>query len=261
MGFIEIASVNSPEELSGIWNTYFDLEKISAAGKSVWPSQDISDGERFFVGKSQSVIVFSGNKVSDYITGPGAFLFHSAFEPFKYTVRSRECFESVYRKYPEIFATYFGDVRLLVINQTQPLRIPFSFSDAVYYDKKYNLNINMQGTGFFEIGIENTLEYLAESDFKTDIFDRRLSLGENDEHRISAEFSELVKSTIYDIRDINYDKLIYNTDMIADLIDPKLRSRCLLNSGMKLMSIEFSSLCPDEKSVMDIVRLRQNNKI
>ena len=99
MGFIEIALVQSPSELVGIWNDYIntDDEKI----RERFHKQDekvrftvldekIGDGTRFFVGKEQSVILFSGEKLMDYCIGPGAFLYHGTFENGMYTSQTRE---------------------------------------------------------------------------------------------------------------------------------------------------------------------------
>lgn len=37
-----------------------------------------------FLNKGQPFIMVSNNKISDYITGAGAFVFHSAFEPYSH---------------------------------------------------------------------------------------------------------------------------------------------------------------------------------
>ena len=252
MGFIEIASVKSPEELAGIWNDFNDVSKSEKGIHRFTAEGNIKDGTRFFLGSGQAVAVYtnSAEEIADYVQGPGAFVFHSALEAGKYTPRNNSMVLETIRqtepdKLPE-FIDASGITGLAIMNFSDTERIFFDFSEAVYYDGKYNISITLQGSGYFDIGTADVLACIGADEEES---------GKN----ISAGFEELLKSALNSMRDydVDYDKLMYHTDEIASQINSDERINQYLPMGKEIVSIEFSSIYPDEKSVMEIVKARR----
>lgn len=265
MGFIEIAAVKYPKELNGIWNDYVDISKMKSAGSISDLPVNISDGMRFFIGQNQSIIMLSDNKVSDYIAGSGAFVFHKAFESGKYTAKSSGLYNAVQAAHPELFGDFSENTKCYLINMPDWIKIPFVLSEASYFDKSYMLNLTMQGSGYFEVGVADPLAYFAEMEFENGISEKMdfVEITEEEKNELSANFENMLKNALLDMKefDIGYDKLIYNSDVIANGINSDPRNKQYLKSGTEIKSIEFSSLYPDENSIKEIVRIRRNNGI
>lgn len=263
MGFIEIAEIDTPEELAGIWSDFLDMSKSEASGRIYAVRKKITDGMRFFLKKGQSFIMVSDNKISDYITGAGAFVFHSTFEPYKYTGKSGGRYNELYAEYPDMFGSHSENAVCYLVNTDKKIKLPFEFSEAAYYDKKYGFDILLQGSGHFEIGASDTLLCFINADLDCQKFAQAdtFNISDHEAVELSAGFEILFKSALAAMRefDIDYDKLIYSTDKVATLInaDPQLTQ--YLQNGAEISGIEFTSIFPDEKSVKEIVKFRREN--
>ena len=258
MGFIEIAPVKSPEELVGIWNDFIDVSKTEKGIHRFSGENGIKDGMRFFLGSGQAIAVFiqSTDAIADYVQGPGAFVFHSAFEVTKYTPRNSPAYESIRSSDPDSFPLFVdasGITGWTVMNFSGAERIPFDFSEAVYYDRKYDISITLQGSGYFDIGTADVLACAGAYDPEAN------AVSEESRKNISANFGELLKSALNSMReqDIDYDKLMYHTDEIVSRINANEQISRYLSAGKRILSMEFSSIYPDEKSVMEIVKARR----
>lgn len=263
MGFIEIAAIDTPEELAGIWSDFIDMGKSEESGGICTVSKKITDGTRLFLNKGQSFIMVSDNKISDYIAGAGAFLFHSAFEPYKYTGKSGDRYSALYAEYPDMFGNHSENAVCYLVNMHEQIKLPFEFSGAAYYDKAYGFDILLHGSGYFETGVSDALSCFIKADLDCQKFAQTgaLNISDHEVGSISAGFEILLKSALSAMRefDIGYDKLIYSTDKIASLIntDPKLTQ--YLQNGAEILGIEFTSIFPDEKSIEEMVRFRRKN--
>lgn len=262
MGFIEIAPIKSSEELVGIWNDFNDISKTEKDMHLFSPQYSITDGMRFFLDYGQAIAVFSGENIVDYVQGPGAFVFHSAFEIAKYTPQNSAFFDGVRESASGDFPSKIDVSEITkwnILNYSDRESIHFNFSEAVYYDKKYNLNVTMQGSGCFDIGTTEVPIVSKEGDEKD--FDNIgiNGMSEEDKGRLAADFQELFKSALNSMRgqDIDYDKLMYHTDEIVSHINADDRIKQYLPAGTDVLSVEFSSIYPDEKSVMEIVKARR----
>lgn len=264
MGFIEIAAVNSSEELSGIWSKFYDISKAELRGRITALPKKITDGTRIFLKNGQSFIMVSDNKISDYIAGAGAFVFHSAFEPYKYTVKSGSRYNALHSEYPDMFGSHSENAVCYLVNTDEKIKLPFEFSEAAYYDKNFGFDIFLQGSGYFEIGVSDVLACFVRSGFDLENFAQRdfLNISEDGKNELAAAFENMLKSALSDMRelDIDYDKLMYNTDKIVSLINGSSQSGRYLPNGVEITDIEFTSICPDEKSIMEIVSFRRKNK-
>lgn len=263
MGFIEIAAVNSSEELSGIWSEFYDISKAVSGGRITALSQKITDGTRIFLGGGQSAVLISENKIADYITGPAAFVFHKAFECGKYTSGSGKQLNAAREKSSSEFGDFSENAECFIINASERVKIPFEFSEAEYYDKTCGFNITLQGSGYFGIGISDALACFVGSDFDSENFAQRdfLNISEESKNELAAAFENMLKSALSDMRelDIDYDKLIYRTDEIAARINTNPQNVGYLPNGIEITEVEFTSICPDEKSIMEIVNFRRKN--
>ena len=252
MGFIEIASVKSPEELAGIWNDFTDVSKSEKGIHRFTAEGNIKDGTRLFLGSGQAVAIYtnSAKEIADYVQGPGAFVFHSALETGKYTPRNNSMiFETIRQSEPDKFPEFIdasGITELAIMNFSDTERFFFDFSEAVYYDRKYDISITLQGSGYFDIGTADVLAFIGADEEES---------GKN----ISADFEKLLKSALNSMRDhdIDYDRLMYHTGEIASQINSDEKINQYLPLGKEIVSIEFSSIYPDEKSVMEIVKARR----
>lgn len=251
MGFIEIAPVNSSEELVGIWNNFMDISKIEKGIHRFPTENSIKDGMRFFLDSGKAIAVYINEAIVDYVQGPGAFVFHSAFEIGKYTSAKSEFIESIRQAEPDKFPKLINSSEITgwaVMNFSDTERISFDFSEAVYYDNKYGLNITLQGSGYFDVGITDVLACAGVN-----------TMSEESRKQISAIFEELLKLALNNMRgqNIDYDKLMYHTDEIVSNINANELINRHLPAGRKILSMEFSSIYPDEKSVMEIIKARR----
>lgn len=264
MGFIEIAAVNSSEELSGIWSEFYDISKTVSSGRITVLPEKITDGTRIFLKNGQSLIMVSDNKISDYIAGAGAFVFHRAFEPYKYTVKSGGRYKEVYAEYPDMFGSHSENAVCYLVNTDKKIKLPFEFSEAAYYDKSCGFDILLQGGGYFEICVSDALACFAGSDLDSERFSQMdlLNISEDGKNELTGAFENMLRSALSDMGelDIDYDKLIYRTDEIAARINANSRNAKYLQNGIEITDIEFTSMCPNEKSIMDIVSFRRKNK-
>lgn len=117
------------------------------------------------------------------------------------------------------------------------VNIPFTFENAAYHDNEYEMDIILQGGGKFQIAAGNA------------------DLSEEEKAKLSETFSLVLKKTFAAMSDmsIGYSELAYKTDAITDRMRPFLDSFF----GGVLKGFHFSSICPDEKSVLAMMRMKQ----
>lgn len=258
MGFIEIAAIDTPEELAGIWSDFIDMSKSEESGRIYAVRRKITDGMRFFLKNGQSFIMVSDNKISDYITGAGAFVFHSKFEPYKYTGKSGGRYNALYAEYPDMFGSHSENAVCYFVNTQKQIKLPFEFSEAAYYDKSCGFDILLQGSGYFEIGASDALSCFIKADLDCQKFAQAdtFNISDHESGNLSANFEILFKSSLAAMRefDIGYDRLMYNTDKIAAKINANSQISQYLQNGAEISGIEFTSIFPDEKSVIEIVK-------
>lgn len=263
MGFIEIAAVNSSEELFGIWSDFFDMSKSAESGKIYDVQIKVTDGMRFFLKNGQSLIMVSENKISDYVTGAGAFVFHNVFEPYKYTGKSGDRYNELYAEYPDKFGSHSENAVCYLANTKNQIKLPFEFSEATYYDKNYGFDIRLQGSGYFEMGAPDALSCFIKSDLDCEKFAQAntFDISDDEAGSLSASFEILFKSSLAAMResDIGYDRLAYGTGKIASLINADPQRTQYLQNGAEISNIEFTSIFPDETSIMEIVKFRRGN--
>lgn len=272
MGFIEIALVQSPSELVGIWNDYIntDDEKI----RERFHKQDekvrftvldekIGDGTRFFVGKEQSVILFSGEKLMDYCIGPGAFLYHSAFENGMYTSKTRE-WSALIRENSEKFCEASDpsdEITCVVLDMSQGKRLPFTFDEAVYHDISLDMDVVLCGNGYIEVGEADPL-----ITFSKEEYDRKRLLeytlpdfSEEEEKKLAVDFENAFEKTLIELKEnnIDYHRLPYCSHKLIELANRELSKTWIEDKGISVKEIAFSSIYPDEKSVEAMVKIKR----
>lgn len=265
MGFIEIAAIDTPEELSRIWSDFIDMSKLLKNDGICTVQEKITDGMRVFLNKGQFLITVSDDKISDYIAGAGAFVFHSAFEPYKYTGKGGNSYNALCGEYSGMFGNYSENSVCYLINAHPQKRLPFEFSEAAYYDKNYGSDIHLQGSGYFEIGVSDALSGFIKAGMDCQKFEQTdmLNISDNESKNLSASFGLLFKSALSAMHefDIGYDKLMYNGDKIISLVnsDPQLTQ--YLKNGAEISDIEFTSVFPNENSIEKILKSRRKNKV
>ncbi|MCM1023446.1 MAG: hypothetical protein NC395_05235 [Prevotella sp.] len=263
MGFIETAAVETSEELAGIWSDFIDISKFAAKSRIYAVRKKITDGTRVFLKSGQSLVMMSDGKISDYISGAGAFVFHSAFEPFKYTGKSGGHYGAVYGEHPEFFGGYSENAACYLLNMPERIKLPFEFSAAAYYDKVCGFDVFLQGGGYFYIGTANALSCFVRSGTDCEKFAGAgvPNISDEEKESLSANFGEILKSAFLSMRglDIEYGKLIYSTDKIIPSINADPQIKRYLKNGEEISDIEFTSIFPDEDSVKKIVKARREN--
>lgn len=258
MAFIEAAAVKASEELEGIWSDFIDMSKFAAESRVYAVRKKITDGTRVFLKSGQSLVMMSDGKISDYISGAGAFVFHRAFEPFKYTGKSGGHYKTAHDEYPDMFGEYSENTACYLLNTPERIKLPFEFSAAAYYDKGCGFDVLLQGGGYFYAGVTNALAHYVNADTDPQKFNIPSISGETAES-LSADFGEILKSAFSSMRelDIEYGRLPYNTDTIVSAINADPQIKRYFKNGEEISDIEFTSIFPNEDSVKKIVKTRR----
>lgn len=276
MGFIEIAVVQSPPELEGIWNNYINVDdkkirdhfnKHDENVRFTIIDEKIGDGTRFFVGKGQSVILFSGDKLVDYCIGPGAFLYHGTFENGMYTSKTKE-WSSLIRKNSENFCEAFDlndEITCVVLDMSQGRKLPFTFDEAVYHDISLDMDVVLCGSGYIEVGEADPL-----ITFSKEEYDRKRLLkyafpdfSEEEEKELAVDFENAFEKTLIELKEvnINYHRLPYCAHKIIELANRELAKKWIVDKGISVKEVAFSSMYPDEKSVEAMVKIKRERKV
>ncbi|MCM1539598.1 MAG: hypothetical protein NC254_14520 [bacterium] len=275
MGLIEIALVSDSSELVGVWDHYINTDDKKMRDRFLQQEEKIRfvtidekiyDGARFFVGKEQSVMLFSGNKLVDYCIGPGAFLYHGVFENGMYTSKTKE-WSALVRKNSEKFCeTVDADGKIfgIVLDMSQERKIPFTFDEAVYHDISLNMDVVLCGSGYIEVGEADPLMTFSREEYDIKrLFEYTLpNFSAEEEKELAVDFENAFEKTLIELKeiDIDYNRLPYCAPRIIELANRELSKKWVVDKGISVREIAFSSIYPDEKSVEAMVRIkRQRN--
>lgn len=276
MGFIEIALVQNSSELKGIWNNYINTDdkkirdrfnKQDENVRFTIIDEKIYDGTRFFVGKGQSVILFLGDKLVDYCIGPGAFLYHGTFENGMYTSKTKEN-SSLIRKNSEKFCEAFDlndEITCVILDMSQGKKLPFTFDEAVYHDISLDMDVVLCGNGYIEVGEADPL-----ITFSKEEYDRKRLLeytlpdfSEEEKNVLAVDFENAFEKTLIELREvnINYHRLPYCSHKIIELANRELAKKWIVDKGISVKEVAFSSMYPDEKSVEAMVKKKRERNL
>lgn len=177
--------------------------------------------------------------------------------------KSGDRYNELYAEYPDKFSSHSENAVCYLANTKKLIKRPFEFSEATYYDKNYGFDIRLQGSGYFEMGAPDALSCFIKSDLDCEKFAQAntFDISDDEAGSLSASFEILFKSSLAAMResDIGYDRLAYSTGKIASLINADPQRTQYLQNRAEISNIEFTSIFPDETSIMEIVKFRRGN--
>ncbi len=266
MGFIKIMSAGTTDDVSVLWKNFVDYRTVEQTNPWEKREEKLVNGSRIALGSNQALVLFSGETYVDGMVGPGAYVYHEAFECGQYVAETKEAAELIRRAKPEAFSDTAGEEQeLYLLCLTSERHIPFNFDSVTYYDAVYGISLVLQGQGCFETGIADTTAYYAAAGFSKEQF--LTSLGsrifEERKNILSEEFQHAFELALADWKDsgLCYNQLPYKTEALTGLVREKLKNSWEIKQGLQVVSMEFKSLYPDEASMLAIVKIHKEKGV
>ena len=270
MGFVRIASVETPQEAREIWNCFLDLSDMNQEGRFYSISYNIQNGGRFFLKANQSFVLFLGEKFVDAIVGPGMFVYLDVFENGKCDALEEKHTMILRDKNPEFFADDISQevqIEGIVFNRQEGKPIRFAFDEARYYDKQRDMDIVLQGSGYFVLTQAEPLVNYALSQFdKKRMLENTLPEFSDEEIcQLASDLENAFEKTLVKLSNsrFSYERLPYVTDSLTSFVNEELDNSWVLGKGIMAKTIEFTAFYPDEKSMLGLVeyeRMKRSEK-
>lgn len=260
MGIVKIASLETPEEAGTIWNQFLDFSNINQEQRFCVVSNNIQNGCRFFIKANQSFVLFSGDKFIDSVLGPGMFVCLDVFENGKSDEHQDKHTKILRENNSSAFAgTVSSETQMegIVFNRQEGKSIRFTFDEAKYFDCKRNMDIVLQGVGYFILTQADPLVNYALCDFdKNRLLEYTLpSFTEEEINQFAIDLENAFEKTLVKLSNIrfSYERLPYVTDYITSLVNEEMDDGWVLRKGIMAKTIEFTEFYPDEKSMLGLV--------
>ena len=234
MGFIYAI----PEKAYGMLNDIWDDVVV---GSSL--TENPKDGTRFALGEKQMLLLLSEDKIVDYATVPGGYIYHSAVEAGMDK-------EDMAEKFPDSFTEKASEnVKVQIMDMNQASGGYFSFANVPFHDSEYDIDITIQGTGTYTLAIAEPLFYYLKSKEKQETESVAM-----DEQFIKALTPAIVEMGNVGIR---YDQLAYVAGRMLPVINEQLGNVWKEQRGVELAGLAFSSIMPDDASFEKIIQAKK----
>lgn len=234
MGFIYAI----PEKAYGMLNDIWD-DVITGSSLIENPK----DGTRFALGEKQMLLLLSEDRIVDYATTPGGYIYHSAVEA---GMNHGELAES----FPDSFLEKaLENVTVQIMDMNQASGGHFSFTNVSFHDSEYDIDITIQGTGTYVLTIADPIFYYLKSKEKQE--DASVSM---DEELIGALAPAIVEMGNVGI---HYDQLAYVAGRMIPVINEHLGAVWKEQRGVELSGLAFSSVMPDDASFEKIIQAKK----
>lgn len=263
MGFVKIASVKTPEEARELWSSFLDLSERNREQRVCMVSEKIENESRIFLADGQTLVVFAGDKFVDTAFGPGIFVYLDVFA-------SGECDNEYMKKHTEILKGMKPDAftdeipegvltenYLFIRQESKP--IPFSFDEATYHDFERNMDIVLQGSGYFVLREDNLRVNYALADFgKEKLLERTFPEFSEEEKKqfaldVENSFEKTLKKTS-SMTHFSYEHLPHISTVITSLVNGELYDAWVLGKGIILKEIQFRTFYPAEKCLPELAQ-------
>lgn len=234
MGFIYAIPEKAYSMLNDIWDDV-------VTGSSL--TENPKDGTRFALGEKQMLLLLSDDKIVDYATVLGGYIYHSAVEA---GMDHGELAE----KFPDSFSEKASEnVAVQILDMNQASGGHFSFANVPFHDLEYDIDITIQGTGTYILTIADPIFYYLKSKEKHE--DESVSM---DEQFIKALAPAIVEMGNVGIR---YDQLAYVAGRMIPVINEQLGIVWKEQRGVELSGLAFSSVMPDDASFEKIIQAKK----
>lgn len=234
MGFIYAIPEKAYAMLNDIWD-----DVVSGSGLSENPQ----DGTRFALGEQQMLLLLSEDKIVDYAVAPGGYIYHSAVEAGMDNADMAE-------KFPDSFAKKASEnVTVQIMDLKQLSGGQFSFANVPFHDSEYDIDITIQGSGTFTLGIADPLFYYLKSKEQP----------ETEKNGLTEQFVEALTPAIVEMGNIGirYDQLAYVAGKMVPVINEQLGAVWKEQRGVELSGLAFSSVMPDDASFEKIIQAKK----
>lgn len=266
MGFVEIASIRNAEEAACMWKEFIDFSRQETE-EFYEATCRIEDGSRFFVGKNQAVVIFSGERFVDYAVGAGAFIYHESFACGNYTKKTRRHSQMLRGADPDAFADFIAPgetVSCICLNMGKTVRIPFTFDEALYHDNFYGIDLILLGRGFLEAGRADPILQYAFAGFDKSRSMKQteqtaFAISEEEQGVLAKEFEDAFEKTLIQMRDadMKYSDIPYQTEEILERICAELDKKWDLKRNISARYMEFAEIYPSEESLRKMIEIRR----
>ena len=234
MGFIYAI----PEKAYGMLNDIWD-DVVSGSSLSENPQ----DGTRFALGEKQMLLLLSEDKIVDYAVTPGGYIYHSSVASGMDNADMAEKFpNSFVEKASENVAVQIMDLKQLSGGQ-------FSFANVPFHDSEYDIDISIQGSGTFTLGIADPLFYYLKTKEQQ----------KTEENGLVEQFVEALTPAIVEMGNvgIRYDQLAYVAGKMVPVINEQLGAIWKEQRGVELSGLAFVSVMPDDASFEKIIQAKK----
>lgn len=233
-----------PEKACGmieeIWENYIFCNNL--------PSGSLENGTRIVLAENQTLLLLSDGKIVDCAVIPGGYIYHSAVEANMLSLETAERVAGIREEFAEEFSEEVtGAVTAQILSFEQGTKHSFTFNDVAFHDAEYNIDITLQGSGTFTIGMGEPLVYYLKS---------------KKQDADSPKEEDFVKALVTVIGElgevgIRYDQLAYTTDRMVSPVNALLKESWKKQLGVEVKEIAFSSVMPNEEGFQKIIQAKK----
>lgn len=272
MGFIKAGISAVSSELADQWMEYIYCDAMDAdvlftkgevrvtKGSSNTKRSDniISDGSKVAVNEGQFLLVVENGKVVDFCGEPGAYIYQTGTEPSMLDsgwTGLKESFKKVGKRFT-MGGQPDNDQRVYYANTKEILDNKVGFGEVPFRDSEFKFTILLKGYGVYSYKITDPI-----------MFYTNVCGNDADEYRrseIDGQLKTEVQNSLQPalgkiaLKGIAYDSLPLFTKEIGEMVNQELTKEWVELRGISVVSLAFSSITPDEKSVKKIAQFQES---
>ena len=233
-----------PEKACGmieeIWENYIFCNNL--------PSGNLENGTRIVLAENQTLLLLGDGKIVDCAVIPGGYIYHDAVEANMLSLETAERIAGIREEFPDEFAVEAVEtVTAQILSFEQGTKHSFTFNDVAFHDAEYNIDITLQGSGTFTIGMGEPLVYYLKSK------------KQDDPIPMEEEFVKALVTVIGELGEvgIRYDQLAYASERMVSPVNALLKEHWKKQLGVEVKEIAFSSVMPDEEGFQKIIQAKK----
>lgn len=233
-----------PEKACGmideIWENYVSCNNLSS-GK-------LENGTHIVLAKNQVLLLLSEGKIVDCALASGGYIYHSAVEANMSSGDTAEKIAEIRGEFAEEFADEASEaVTAQIISFEQGTKNSFAFKEVTFHDSEYDIDITLEGSGTFTLGVGDPLVYYLKSKKQ----DAATPMEE--------EFVKALIPTLQELGEvgIRYDQLAFVSARMISPVNVLLKETWQKQLGVEVKEIAFSGVMPNEEGFQKIIQAKK----
>ncbi len=273
MGLIKAFAGSASSFMNDLWEDYIYCDSlddnilVQKGRKKLSPGASgnvndnlITEGSRIAVNAGQALIVVEHGNIIDFCAEPGGYIFKSDAEPSIFCGDFGDALKVSFEMLKERFK--FGgiagnDQRAYFVNTKEILDNPFGFGQVPYRDSEFDITVLLRGYGNYTFIISDPLKFYTEIAGNVEKnYDKAVLIGQT----MRTELQNAILPVLGELseEEIRYDKLPAKAVLLIDRLNAKLAPIWENTRGIKIKSINFSNLLPDDASIEKIRQLQES---